>query len=163
VTNLTVLTKATVPNGVNSTDAAAYGQIHYGLQNSTQCLTSIQTQTTSSSFQATAASATITVAASSRVKITVSGSCSMDATGTNNYVTLFRNGSNIGPANGFIGVNMSVAGSLSVNCSFSYIDSPASASALTYVVEIRSSAGAGAVEWMPFGTQTSSLTLDEIK
>lgn len=90
---------------------------------------------------------------SSRVKVTVTATC--DASSASGIlVTLYRNGSDLAGGIGF--ANISGVG----QCTFSYIDSPASTSAITYdAYFLALGAGAGFVF---FGGSLSNIILEEI-
>ena len=136
-----------IANGTASTDAATFGQIKV-IQAGIQTTSSTPVTTTSSTFTA-ATNQTVTITPSSssnRIRITVSTYGESDATGTNLSVTLKRGSTELsGVTNGFATLN-ATAGNIVAPISFTYIDSPASTSALTYQVFFRSSNNVGTVQ-----------------
>jgi hypothetical protein len=163
VTNLTVLTKATVPNGVNSTDAAAYGQVNYGLQTSTQGYrVNPGVSINSTSAQVIGTSVTITPTLNtSRVLITVTGvvGCAVTSCVCKGYI--FRGSTDLsGGDGGFCQFTNPANSSARVPCNMSYIDSPASTSALIYNARL-SGDGVNACIWTPATDATIIAT--EIK
>lgn len=158
---MTITSNLTVPNGVASTDAAAFGQIFSGFQAPIFATTASATTTTSNVYQLTGLSAPITLKLiSHRVRITVSVQARTDNAATANvFLTLMRNASNLLGGNGF--VNVGGLGVLQDHSSFTFIDSPSSISVLTYAVYIKNDDNATTVRFN-VGTATTSILLEEI-
>lgn len=122
-------------NGTASTDGAAFGQIKY-LQ-AVQALSSTNVSTTSSTFTAATNQAVTIVptSASNRIKVTVSTIYTGVTGGI--AVTIKRGPTELsGVANGFS--LLQTGGGNFSQCSFSYIDSPATTSSTVYAVFFRS-------------------------
>jgi hypothetical protein len=154
-------------NGSASTDAAAYGQLQ-SLQTAVQSTTTTTTTTTSTTFVLTSSAATITPSsASSRIKITVSGCITANATtiGGSSFASIDRAGTNLGGAQGFSQGTSMVSSSATDDiypCAFTYIDSPATTSATTYTVTIRSSVSTQTTKWAQ-NAITAVIILEEIR
>lgn len=118
------------------------------------------TITTSTSFIDTDLVVTITpTSSSSKIYVVATGGFDNNTSGRQGYVTLDRNGTNLG--NGTSGFTF-VYGSTSrmiVPWAASFLDSPATTSAVTYKVQIR--AVAGTVEFSG-GTSKKTITVMEI-
>jgi hypothetical protein len=125
--------------------------------------TTTNTVTTSSTYQATSLTASITpTSATSKVLVTFSGVAA--TTGPcDHYSTIFRNGSNILPANGGPHVWYSALGGAATmywQVAYNYLDSPASTSAQTYTIYIKNDNNTNTIQ---FGaTYTAVITLMEI-
>jgi hypothetical protein len=149
-------------NGTASADAAAFGQIYYGFQAPVQATSTTIFSTTSSTYQTTNLSAAITpTSASHRVKITITGFArDTNATVTDLNLSIFRDAVDLASdVNGFARVT-GASGQISIPISVSFIDSPATTSATTYAVKIKSSDNATAVS---LGiTCTQIIILEEI-
>lgn len=145
-------------NGTTSTDAAAFGQIYYGFQAPVQSTSTTAFTTTSSTFQTTNCSAAITMTNSAhRVKITATGTVRNANAANNCNVSLFRDSTNLGAAQGFIEVNVGI--SHFPGC-ISYIDSPGDTSAHTYSVKVASGDN---INTVGFGNGlTTVIILEEI-
>lgn len=152
-------------NGTASSDAAAFGQIYSGFQAAIQATTTSTTTTTSSTFQVTSLTGSITPTSSShRVKITVSGGDISSASGTAAavIVTLARGGTNLLGTQGYAGTrSQGLATVVQLSPSFTYIDSPASTSALTYAVYLRNDNNLTTVTFNN-NAGTCSIILEEI-
>lgn len=151
-------------NGTAATDAAAFGQIFYGMQASTQCIVSGASSTTSSTFGSATLSCVITPTSSAnRVKITVMGSLrNPNSNNTAAEATIERGGTDLSNGSGFCIINGAQTTAIELPCAMSYIDSPATTSATTYQIFIRSTDNATAVTWNASGLK-SSMILEEIK
>jgi hypothetical protein len=117
------------------------------------------TSTTATSFRNTSLTGTITpLTAGSKIKISVSGACNPSLANTGN-MTITRNGSNILGAEGaFRVINPSATDNIQFSCGFVYLDSPASASSVTYTVQMKS----GAAGTFTFGeSNTTSVMILE--
>lgn len=153
-------------NGTAATDAAAFGQIVSPFQ-PVQFTTTASSSTASTSFISTNLTAAITPTnATHRIKVTVTGVLTADSTSLSfqAYASISRNGTNLGGANGFSSAAAIVTSAVVDNdypCSFSYIDSPATTSALTYTVIIRSSNAALTASWLRSAT-TGTIILEEV-
>ena len=116
--------------------------------------------TASTSFITTALTASITPQFSTS-KILVSVSIATYAAGNGNgtaLYTVYRNGSNIGPANGFIEANSSNWATLSTE----YLDSPSSTSSLAYTVYLRTT-NASYSAYAYGDSVLNTITLKEIR
>ncbi len=125
-----------------------------------------QTATTSNSFQSTLSSIDIIVSSNtSRVLIWASGTLrSSDANGDSCYVTFLRNGSNIGGSTGLAELaTNSLDSSLITPLSMVFIDSPATASQVTYNVGIRNSASVITCTYGVLSNQYTTIVAAEIK
>lgn len=138
----------TVPNGSAATNAAAFGQIKY-LAAPVQGTDTATTTGTSSTFFATTTTATITPSTNtSRIKITVSGQLRAAAAAYRVEMTIKRGSTNLGDAtHGFTNLLGNAGSTSEIPCSVVYIDSPATTSATTYTVYIRSSDNASTSQW----------------
>lgn len=131
-------------NGTAATDAMAFGQSHYTatpvMGTSTTSFT-----TSSNTFQASNLTASITpTTSSSKIKITASftGYLANAATEAANF-TLYRNTTNLGPAVGMATLEVGTAATAqNTPVTLIYIDSPATTSATSYTVRVRSVNGA---------------------
>lgn len=129
----------------------------------TQGTSTTEFTTTNTAFQTTNLSATITPASSThRIKITVTGSLkTANPQDANVYFTVARGASNLGTAQGFGAlIGGSATGSFVVPAALVYIDSPATTSATTYNVQIRSDVSGKTVSFGNQGTQV--IVLEEI-
>lgn len=135
-------------NGTAATDAAAFGQIFVGFQAPVQATTSTTTNTSSSTFQAvTNLSATITpTSASHRIRVSVSAAMFTNTLTNTGVFTLKRGTTDLGAAaNGGFGY-LGGAALMQSQAVINYIDSPATTSAITYQLFIRSSDNATSVQ-----------------
>lgn len=150
-------------NGTASTDAAAFGQVKY-LQ-TIFATTTTRTSTTSTSFVDTSLTATITpTSASSRIKVSVSGTLDIGGAASQlAYATIKRGSTNIGDATSGIAVFFPKDSSTEseVPCSMLAVDSPATTSATTYTVQIKSSSGSATAKWLANNSQ-ATIILEEI-
>jgi hypothetical protein len=121
------------------------------------------TSSTSTSYVDTALSATITpTATSSTVLIIATGYLSANADSTNVFATLYRGSTNLasGALTAFCNHLINGGITLRTTCAMSLVDAPASTSALTYKVRIKTGSGASAVVWGEDNDTT--LTLIEV-
>ncbi len=135
-------------NGSAAADAAAYGQLKI-LQVVSATSTTNQT-TTSNAYQTSNLSASITLASTSnKVMVVVSGVIKSDAPQTAAaIVSIFRGSTDLSSAaNGFAFANSSVAGAYANAFNITYLDSPASVSALTYAVKLKNDDNATTVRF----------------
>lgn len=148
-------------NGTAATDAAAFGQIYYGFQAAILGTTTGSTTNATTSYVDTGLTATITPTSSAhRIKVTICASGFDNTAAVVTAITLARGGTNILSSTGFAvtvnaGTNVNPA-----NASYSYIDSPASTSALVYTTQIKS-VSAGTARSNPQGF-TQTIILEEI-
>lgn len=155
VATLNTTTKATVPNGSSSTDAAAFGQL-YVFQAPVVATTATDFSTASASFQTTNLSASITMTSSSHhVLVIASGDLTMNTTGAAATGALFRDNSNLD--NGSFGqaiARTDIAGLTLVQSHIAVIalDAPGDTSAHTYAVKILANGG-GTAHFGNGGTQ----------
>ena len=152
--------------GTANGDAVRFEQIYYGFQTPIQSTLTTTFGTTSATFQATGLTATITpTSASHRIRITVNGGMLRNTRPdlSRGLVTICRGGSNILAANGATGnATSALASGLDTAIGFVYIDSPASTSALTYEVYVKSADNVGSTVTFNIQSQTTSIILEEI-
>jgi hypothetical protein len=178
VTNWAVFTEGTTPskfggsvdvssnkitslaNGTASTDAAAFGQVKVVQVVSATSTTAFST--TSASYQTTNLTASITpTSASNKVFILASGAFAGFGGGVDTFATLARGGSALG------GADMSevyfeagtTSNTMIAPMTLQYMDSPASTSALTYAVQIKSN-GVKNITFGPSGGRQSILLVE---
>lgn len=150
----TVLTSAGVP-----ASAMPAGSVIQVVNHRNSSLNS----TTSSSFVATNSTATITpTSATSKILIITNAPLYMNTDNGHVYVTIYRNSTNLNPANNEL--QLFSAGTASAgrwtNGSMSFLDSPATTSAVTYTVYLRSG-GTGTAHYDANGGM-AVITLMEI-
>jgi len=140
-------------NGTAATDAVAYGQLQI-LQSLVSSTTTGDTSTTSTTFVTTAFSVSITpTSASSRILLRVYGNLGCTASnvvGAYSIATIYRGSStNLGDATFGLAFNTcEVSGVANYQAvAFGYIDSPATTSAVTYTVYLRSSSVGNTARW----------------
>ena len=125
--------------------------------------TTTGTTTTSSTYQATNLTASITPT-SATSKVLVLFSSQSGTTGPCDfYATIFRNGSNILPANGGPHVWYSALGGAATvmwQLAYNYLDSPASTSAQTYTIYIKNDNNTNLIQFV--SNYTAVITLMEI-
>lgn len=145
-------------NGSSSDDAAAFGQlkvIQVIFSNSTTNF-----NTTSSTFQTTNCAASITPSSASNKILVIVGGCAAtrNASLSNCYVSLFRGSTNLGGGsdNAFMRVK-GPSGNIAGSGSFSYVDSPASTSSLTYSVKIANDDNTTTIDYNVAGTTSIAL------
>ena len=115
--------------------------------------------TTSTSFVTSGITASITPTYStSKILVLSSGSCAQLANNENGYITLFRNSTNLGPANGYNVVGQSYG--FYTPYSISVVDSPSTTSSTTYTLYYRCVNGYGV--GLPVLSTTATITLLEI-
>jgi hypothetical protein len=156
-TSLTVTNNLSIPNGVNSTDAGAYGQI--GLFQTVTETDQLAATTTSSTYQASSTTVTITPKNSShRIEITASFNFEV-ANAAICSATLYRNNTtNISPySNGLVYTNVGTG--LIVPAAFEFVDSPATTSATTYTIYFKGNTNACTYG---INSVTNSITVKEI-
>ncbi len=153
--------------GSNTGEAVEYSQIAGMriLQIVNNPGTSNTTTTSSSTYTAcTGMSVTITPhSAASQIIIFVSGSINNSAAGsTTAYVTLFRGASDLGRGDGTGFTSVVATGGVILVAPVAFIipDSPATTSAVTYQIYIKSSSNANAISWAAQGL--GSITAIEI-
>lgn len=126
----------------------------------------VETTTTSTTYVATGLTATITPSSvSSKVMIQVSGALEITGTGDNAIATIYRNNTTdlASGTQGFMFLDTPVTGTIVSGQSAVFVDSPATTSATTYTVYIKTSNGTSTVSWGVGGNQlTSSIILTEI-
>lgn len=129
------------------------------LQSSQSLVAKSSATTVTSTFVPTGISVTITPrSASSLIKISASGSFQIGTQNNDSYVTLFRDGLNLASDTG-ICVGLSVAGGLQRKaCSMILNDSPATTSAVTYSIRIKSQ-GASTMTWGQGDGSTPNTTI----
>lgn len=116
------------------------------------------TNTSSTSFVTTGFSASITPKfPTSKILVIFSGNGDTNANGNGAAYTVYRGGSNLGNAYGFLNI-YSAASRVQTNASFSCLDSPATTSSTTYTIYFR--ATSGTIDFAAGCTQT--LTLLEV-
>ncbi len=150
-------------NGTSSTDAAAFGQIFTGFQAPVMATSTASTSTTSNTYTATGLAATITPTSSShRIKITATGSIkTANLANAACLMTIERGTTNLATATGFASSGGGSTGQSEVPTCTTYIDSPATTSATTYTVYIKSSDNTTSCTFNN-GGQTVVMILEEI-
>ena len=130
--------------------------------------TTVQAQTTTTSqntFDATSTAATITpTSATSKILVSVSSGLFWLNGSGGASATIYRNGSNIHPNNMYFVRTYPVTSpgsKIQTTGPMSYLDSPASTSALTYTVYVVATWG-GTVQWGSNGNDCATMTLQEI-
>ena len=138
-----------IPSGVtlsNAGTATGFGKIG---QVVSAVYDTLGTSTSSSSFVAMGLSVAITPSAtSSKILVQVSGGSVYTANDKNGYITIYRDSTNLGNTNGFQ-AHFANSSYLLGALSMSTLDSPASTSAITYAVYIKTTSG-------PVGFQDSA-------
>ena len=124
------------------------------------------TTTNQSGYDATQTAATITpTSATSKVLVLVSSGLFWLNGSGGGTATIYRNGSNIHPETNKYFVRTypvtSPGSKIQTTGPMSYLDSPASTSALTYTVYVRATWG-GTVQWGSNGNDCATMTLMEI-
>ena len=123
--------------------------------------TTTSTSTTSTSFVSTALTASITPrSASNKVLIQVTGAIDSSAIANQGFGTIYRTATNLGSSGD--GMTEVYGGSSRVIASLAmtFLDSPATTSATSYTVYIRSSGGNNIA--FPYSAATASIILTEI-
>lgn len=131
--------------------------------NIVQVVTNTPAQTSSSTYTSTNLTASITPSsASSRIKIIVTGA--MQVTGTNNaFLSVFRGSTDLAGNNFGFSSCVGSSGTNRFPTAIIYIDSPATTSATTYTVKIRSGDNTGLVSIPTNGnTEEAVMVLEEI-
>ena len=120
------------------------------------------TSTSSSSFVTTTLSLSITPKSSSnKVLLFVDGSCYNGTGGSNNWFTIYRNGSNVNTGTSPATLHGTyVAGASSViPVNIVYLDSPATTSAITYTVYFACGSGTAIYPFNPSNTGNTIATI----
>lgn len=144
-------------NGTAATDAAAFGQIKV-IQ--TQVFTSVSesTTTTSSAYQNTSTTVSITpTSASNRILLLANGVVTINNSATSALVTLFRSTTNL--ATDEMARFSNSAGTGRCGATMAWVDSPATTSATTYTVKLRSADNTNTVGWAGGGA-TSLIAME---
>lgn len=152
-----------VPTATLSTQAVNYGQIKYGLQVSSQCYSLTTYTTTAATYQITRSTCTITpTSTSSRIKITVSGATDNLNTAISPIVSIFRGSTDLDPgSNGFVQPGTTATQPNTWPIHITWIDSPATTSATTYSIRLKSSSAGSTVQYGAGVPQI--LILEEIR
>jgi len=156
VTNLTIRNNLTVPNGVNSTDAAAYGQ--FAVFQSSCAMSNTETDTSAVSYSsATNQLVTITPSATSH-HILFWGHLLVQNpdNATICFFTIKRGSTDISGLSKGFGFAYVSGGVVSANVPFAGVDSPNTTSATTYQVYVQSN---NAGHSCAFGTATAISTI----
>jgi hypothetical protein len=148
-----------VAAGTTTFDAANFSQIR--TFNTIQGISTTAFSTTTNTFNGTNSVVSITPSSSShRIKITASASISILANNQEMFITIARNGTNIGPSQGFTAA-LSSAGTLESPISLVYIDSPATTSLTTYSIQIRNADNVTTVQYGK-SSQNQVIIVEEI-
>lgn len=162
----TISTLLTIPNGVNATDAAAFGQVAY-FQAPVSSNTTTTTSTSGNTYVSTALGATITPqTATTRIKITVTGGIQVGATiGAEGVITVFAGAArDLDPTgNGCARLRNEAALILRSPAMCQFIDNPLTAGATTYTVKIKNSDNSTAVNFPSGSTEQSWMILEGVK
>jgi hypothetical protein len=112
--------------------------------------------TSSASFVTTGASVSITpTSATSKIAVFIlGGHMNTDASGKQGFLTLYRNGSNIGSASGMTQFYCQSGGNIQVNATFGTYDDPATTSSVTYTVYMKTNTNA-----MTWNNDSNEITL----
>lgn len=155
ISSATIRTKLTVPNGSAATDAAAYGQlVAFGAP--VQATYTGAFSTSNSAYQATGFTVTITpTSASHRVLLFASFMMQSSSTGAS-IATWYTGGSDI-LSGSTLGMARYTATSTEVPVGYTYIHSPATTSATTYEIRLKSGAGTAQI-----GDATIALIAQEV-
>lgn len=141
-------------------EAVRFEQIFFGFQAPVQFSTTTTSSTTSSTYANSALTASITpTSASHRVKITLHTSLSCATSGEDIQVSIFRGATDLGGANGFAYNTAAFSNGLTP-CALVYIDSPATTSATTYMLKLKSPDNTTSVSVN--NGETSIIVLEEI-
>lgn len=133
-------------NGTAAQDAAAFGQVKV-LQTILGTSTSRFT-TTSATFQTTNLSATITpTSASNRIFVLAASQFDMGTQNKIGYLTISRGGTNILATNGQLEALTATGGVTQWPATLITVDSPATTSATTYAIQIKSGDGVTTAGW----------------
>jgi hypothetical protein len=166
---LTVNTTATVPNGSTSNNAMAYGQYFYGGQKAVQATYSTPTSTGSGSYQVTGLSASITpTTATARIKISVSIPYQSNALIANSdsdnqmFIDLERNTTLLIETRQGTAFAVATTQNALGTCSFTYIDSPATTSSITYRCRFSRASASTSLCTVQANSETSTIILEEI-
>lgn len=128
------------PKIVNLTVTGITSGVAGRVVQSSQTIATIDTCTTSATFNMTRTSATITPSSlSSKILLLGSGEMSVGSNITNGELTFAKNGVNLAGTHGIVQMLSPAAATLRVPVGFAYLDAPASTSALTYEIQMRSS------------------------
>lgn len=147
--------------GVVMTNSCGY--VIGSVVQSTQAIDITATTTSGTSYNVTNTSATIIPkCATNQIIVTITGSVQATITsGHSTSVTIFRNGSDLSVgARSFITISGNITGVEYAGVPISLLDSPASTSAQTYVIELKSTTTAEGI-WNPNADQ-AMIRLDEI-
>lgn len=118
--------------------------------------------TSSASYVSVGLTATITPTSASSTILVMYAGTQAAAAGIDVYTTVFRGttaGTNLGTTNGFIKIYSAAGGTTNVGAAGMIIDSPATTSATTYTVAMKT---AGATGFWSNDTTKSSITLIEV-
>ncbi len=137
-----VTTELTVPNGVLATDAAAIGQLRLK-QSPVICTnTSSSATTTTAVFVPTNLNCTITpTSALSTIFIAITSQGQTAALGERMSYSYSANGNNVGSGNGFTAFQNNVAVTIHVPIAGFVTNAPATTSAVTYALTMKSASG----------------------
>ena len=120
----------------------------------------IVTQTTSTSFVTSNLQASITpTSSSSKIYVIATFEADNEASGRQGFVTLFRNSTNLGNANGMSGFFDS-AGRIQIPASVSILDSPNTTSSVTYALYFRTSNASNLVSINANSTKNSIILME---
>ena len=124
--------------------------------------TTTNTSTTSNSYVDTSLTASITpTSSSSKVLVIVSGTHENNANNATSYLAIFRGDSTGTQLVEFAALRKGDANTLQANSAGSYLDSPATTSAVTYTVCIKT-LNSVATEFLPSSSGAAIITLIEV-
>jgi hypothetical protein len=148
-------------NGSSAQDAAAYTQVK--VLQVIQSTTSTSTSTTSTSFVDTNSSVTITPSSSSnKVLLIAVGTLTHNANGFSGCATLANGTTNLLGTNGQAEVYVDSGATHTSPACLLYLDSPATTSAITYKVRIKTLSGNGTTYWIGNNVQFAAIVAIEI-
>jgi hypothetical protein len=119
------------------------------------------TATTGTAWAPTALTATITPKAGSKVKITISGNGSVDNVNNGMNISLLRGVTELSVSGSGFSQIVTGAAVTRYPVSFSYIDSPATTTPVTYTLAINSGTNGQNVTWNPAGNDCV-IILEEV-
>lgn len=117
----------------------------------------------STSFVTTGLAASITPTSStSKILILYSSAAYLSGSTVSGMTAIYRNSTNLSGSNGFMQNYAASSGAQWTNQSFTYLDSPATASSVTYTIYARVTTGSMQFGNDPSGNTESTITLMEI-
>jgi hypothetical protein len=152
-------------SSVQNTSAIVSGYVPYANLPAGSVLQVVQTSaenlfqnTSSTTFVATSLAATITPKFStSKILVITSFTIDTNASGTTGITTLYRNSTNLNSVKGM--TQLYTTARIQAFCGFDYMDSPATTSATTYTVYIRTG-GSGSIDFCADNNRASIILME---